>query len=189
MSVIKTIYFVDCENVGTNNFIPDDTDNSIIYYFISKLDFEVEHKADYEFYIQRSHTGCKDAMDFILDTWLGYCINKWGRSCEYCIVSNDNGFQNIKDFWESYGYSIKLYKTTQYKREDSIVDFLSFHLPNKPKYIDKILNIYSYSWSPNKSKAKLYQQLYRCLKDVTSYKKINIICEYLYSRCKYNGGI
>lgn len=50
----------------------------------------------------------KDSLDFIIDSTLGYYMMHYGRNIEYYIISRDKGFEVIKTYWGSLGYSITL---------------------------------------------------------------------------------
>lgn len=47
-------------------------------------------------------SGGKNALDFQLASFLGYLISK-GESNEYYIISNDKGYEHVKNFWERSG--------------------------------------------------------------------------------------
>ena len=63
---IKCIYFVYCENVGFNH-IEHDSSCRILYFHSGKKpdNFALDK---YEDFIQFTHNGCKDALDFVIDT-------------------------------------------------------------------------------------------------------------------------
>ena len=103
---IKCIYFVDCENVGFNH-IEHDSSCRILYFHSGKKpdNFALDK---YEDFIQFTHNGCKDALDFVIDTSLGYELRYYGKSVVYYIVSGDNGYENISHFWGSLGFDVRL---------------------------------------------------------------------------------
>jgi hypothetical protein len=78
-----------------------------VYYFckVSNNSFTL---ASNEFLFETKHNGCKDALDFIIDSYFGYQIRNFGKSVSYTIVSNDHGFENTVGFWKKQGYDTKL---------------------------------------------------------------------------------
>ena len=71
------IYLIDCENVGFSFFT---SPNDLVYYFtnesVSELPFQCNEN---EIHMCLKHTGCKDALDFVIDTYLGYLIRAYER--------------------------------------------------------------------------------------------------------------
>ena len=49
-------------------------------------------------------SGGKNALDFHLASFLGYLISK-GEDKNFCIISNDKGYDHVKSFWERNGLS------------------------------------------------------------------------------------
>ena len=47
-------------------------------------------------------SGGKNALDFQLSSFLGYLISN-GEEKDFCIISNDKGFEYVKNFWERSG--------------------------------------------------------------------------------------
>ena len=101
---MMTIFLVDCENVGymkLKNVKPDD----YVFYFTSDrtLLFKLDSN---ETEIRFKHDGCKDALDFVLDSYLGFLIHKYGQSYVYNVVSRDLGYVNVCKFWQNRGYLV-----------------------------------------------------------------------------------
>ena len=98
------IYLIDCENVGFSFFT---SPNDLVYYFtnesVSELPFQCNEN---EIHMCLKHTGCKDALDFVIDTYLGYLIRAYGKNTEYFIISNDKGYDNVSAFWQQMGYNV-----------------------------------------------------------------------------------
>jgi uncharacterized coiled-coil protein SlyX len=105
--MIRNIYFVDCENVGFQHLIGINNAESRVYYFCKTVqkDFQPDYN---EFLLETNHNGCKDALDFIIDSYLGYQIRNFGKGITYTIVSTDQGFINTVNFWKSQGYDTEL---------------------------------------------------------------------------------
>lgn len=98
------IYLVDCENVKYyRNFNP----NHFIVYFKNaeyQLPFEDLHDNEREVFVNtRDKYGkiIKDAMDFCMDSRLGFLLAYCGNKFRYHIVSRDKGFQIMKLYWGS----------------------------------------------------------------------------------------
>lgn len=107
------IYFVDTENVGKKRVEVGEKD--IIYYLVGRnikikglenKNEGVYELHDNEFYIITNHNGGKNALDFILDSVLGNMIRKYGKNEFYYIVSADNGFSVICNFWQALGFNV-----------------------------------------------------------------------------------
>lgn len=98
------VYVIDCENVGFTFYT---SPNDLVYYFtnssVKELPFICNEN---EIHMCLNHTGCKDALDFIIDTFLGYLIRNYGRNTEYFIISNDKGYNNVSAFWQGLGYKV-----------------------------------------------------------------------------------
>lgn len=106
----KRIYFVDVENIGA--CIKVDSDD-LVYLFTSK-------KAVYKGVLTNNiqeifvpHIAKKDALDFVIDSWLGYAMMHYGRGVDYIIKSADTGFEVVAQFWQSKGYSVTVDSSKQ----------------------------------------------------------------------------
>lgn len=189
------IYLIDCENIGFSFF---SSPNDLVLYFtnnsVKELPFTCNEN---EIHMCLNHNGCKDALDFILDTYLGYLVRNYGRSTEYFIISNDRGYDNISAFWQGLGYKVytnphhnivssdlkKALNETNTKADDNIKNEAYNDVINNlsEEYNKKINNIV-YSWvrSKKKDKSVLFYDLNRCLHNILSKKEIKILCEYHY---------
>ena len=106
----KRIYFVDVENIGAS--IKVDSDD-LVYLFTSK-------KAVYKGVLTNNiqeifvpHDAKKDALDFVIDSWLGYTMMHYGRGVDYIIKSADTGFEVVAQFWQNKGYSVTVDSSKQ----------------------------------------------------------------------------
>jgi hypothetical protein len=70
-----------------------DKDDSILR-FPNEADIVYKHQTE------------KNALDFVLDSFLGYQLARYGLSARYIIISNDKGFDHMIKFWKSYGFNI-----------------------------------------------------------------------------------
>ncbi|MCL2633018.1 MAG: PIN domain-containing protein [Oscillospiraceae bacterium] len=104
------IFLIDFENVHSEGMAGVDslTDNDEVVIFYSanadSVTFELLHKLMFckarlrYFKIRR---GGRNALDFQLSSFLGYLISKHGENAEFYLISKDNGFDFVMDFWES----------------------------------------------------------------------------------------
>jgi hypothetical protein len=139
----------------------------------------------------------KDALDFIIDSFLGFKLNELGKLNEYVIISKDNGFKNIQRFWGSQGYIVKCVEpiieseSLFLKRPHSInkVKFVNTAHPIYKKYRVlpsklklKIRNIYT-SWfrSRNQDKDTLLKDLQHInMNGLLSNDEVIKLCDFLY---------
>ena len=112
----KKYYFIDYENVHKTGFKEllnlSSNDNVIIFYSgnADKITFNlhkeiVDSKADITYFEVKA--GGKNALDFQLSTYLGYLIGNKKKARCY-IVSNDRGFEFVRDFWKKQGFRIEI---------------------------------------------------------------------------------
>ncbi len=105
------VYLVDFENVnsaGISGIQKLNKDDKVyIFYTVnaSSLSFAahlnlLSSPAEIIYYNVAS--GGKNALDFQLSSFLGYLISK-GDDKNFCIISNDRGFEYVKGFWERNG--------------------------------------------------------------------------------------
>lgn len=112
----KKYYLIDYENVhktGFNGLLNlTANDNVIIFYSgnADKITFNlhkeiVDSKADITYFEVKA--GGKNALDFQLSTYLGYILGNRKKAKCY-IVSNDKGFEFVRDFWKKQGIKIEI---------------------------------------------------------------------------------
>lgn len=105
------IYLIDFENVtsagisGIQKLTKDD--KVYIFYTVnaSNMSFAahmnlLSSPAEVIYYNVTS--GGKNALDFQLSSFLGYLISR-GEDKNFCIISNDRGYDHVKSFWEKSG--------------------------------------------------------------------------------------
>lgn len=190
------IYLIDCENVGFSFFT---SPNDLVYYFtnesVNELPFQCNEN---EIHMCLKHTGCKDALDFVIDTYLGYLIRAYGKNTEYFIISNDKGYDNVSAFWQQMGYKVytnphkiknKLEDNTSKKYFDinpandidAKIDNISKNIFDglSIEYQVKINNIYA-SWTRSKKKERsvLNKDMTRCLHSIIPKKDIGTLVDY-----------
>ncbi len=105
-------YLIDYENVfegGLNGIANLTEDDGICIFYSEKADHMTfglhkrlgESKAAVTY--QKVEVGTKNALDFQLATYLGYLIcqcQNAGKSENYFIVTKDNGFSVLSDYWK-----------------------------------------------------------------------------------------
>ena len=99
------VYLVDYENVKNLTGISEleSTDKVIIFYTknantISFDDHLVLNQTSSTIEYKKVTTG-NNALDFQLSSYLGFLI---GQNLErFCIISKDNGYKSIIDFWKN----------------------------------------------------------------------------------------
>ena len=125
--VYMALYFVDYENVGVNGLdgilgLHDGDYVTVFYGQTAKtVPFEkmVEvsrSKATVEF--SRTDKVAKNYLDFQLSTYVGYFLGK-GETGPVYVISNDNGFDSVVDFWTDHGIEIHRYQTIDGKAPES----------------------------------------------------------------------
>lgn len=109
-------YLVDYENVKKDGLHGIDRlgKKDRVYIFYSEnadtLTFELHKKineSDAGIDFQKVEVGTKNALDFQLSTLLGYLVAR-GKEEEYFIVSNDNGFHSVCNYWEKNGVKVSI---------------------------------------------------------------------------------
>ena len=108
-------YLVDFENVRTdgikalNGVQPGDA--MVVFYSencksitLDVLESIISLKLKYSSF--KVKVGTKNALDFQLASYLGYLIGQGGADMNYCIVSEDKGFEAIADFWREQGVCV-----------------------------------------------------------------------------------
>lgn len=179
----KEIYLVDCENVGYKNLSYDGK----IFYFTSGTNF-MENLKSNEKEVHVYHDGCKDALDFILDTKLGYLICHYGKAYKYRIVSMDKGYENIVRYWGSQGYNVGTIQGNLCENSVSEKGKKSFDIILKgcdvtgwsDSDIKKLGNVFR-SWlkSKEKSKSVLSKEVNKAFKNLSICVRENLV-DYLY---------
>jgi len=112
------IFLIDFENVHSEGLAGVDflNENDEVVIFHSNnadtITFEMMHKlmfskAKLSYYKVRR--GGRNALDFQMSSFLGYLVNSHGslEAVEFFLISKDNGFDFVIDFWESGNINIK----------------------------------------------------------------------------------
>ena len=110
------VYLVDFENVNSPGIagIQKLTKEDKVYIFYtanaSSMSFAahlnlLSSPAEVVYYNVSS--GGKNALDFQLSSFLGYLICQ-GKEKRFCIISNDRGYEYVKNFWERSGLAVDI---------------------------------------------------------------------------------
>lgn len=112
----RKYYLVDYENVHKTGLCGIDklekNDSVIIFYSpnADKLPFSlhnqiIETKAEITYF--EVDTVGKNALDFQLSSYIGYIVGKHPK-CMCYIISKDNGYKNVCNFWRKYGMKVSI---------------------------------------------------------------------------------
>ena len=103
----NTVYLIDTENVRTvwTLLLDRMTENDKIYVFYTMNSGNVSYEdlngvisSGKNVELIQCHTG-KNGLDFQLVSYLGYLI-KSNENADYCIISDDSGYDAVLKFWE-----------------------------------------------------------------------------------------
>ena len=112
----KYYFFVDYENVNVDgmNGIDKLTENCTVIIFYTDhaqtLTFGLHRRMNLsraEIKFRKVQCGTKNALDFQLSSYIGYVIGQDENIVCY-IVSKDNGFANVVNFWRARGANIQI---------------------------------------------------------------------------------
>ena len=146
------IYYVDCENVGLRHITQSfDKDFKVIYFTSTNLRVKDLHENEEELVCSLDRR--KDALDYIIDTYLGYSLTLYDKCTRHHIVSNDTGFDNVIAFWTDKGYKIDRsclhnYDSVQESSSEKELDFMVRRLTNRNKF--KLYDTYK-RWNNSES--------------------------------------
>lgn len=146
------IYYVDCENVGLRHITQSFDKNFKVLYFTSK-NLRVKDLQDNEEELVCSLDRRKDALDYIIDTYLGYNLTLYDKATRHHIVSNDTGFDNVITFWRDKGYIIDRsclhnYDSVPESNSENELDFMIRRLTNRNRF--KLFDTYK-RWNNSES--------------------------------------
>lgn len=165
------IYYVDCENVGLKHISQEREDYKVIYFTNKNL--RVKDLKENEQEIVCSLDRRKDALDYVIDTYLGYSIANNDKNVIHHIVSNDTGFDNVVMFWVSKGYTIS--RSCLHSYDDSSkqeiktteLEFLIRRLTNRNRF--KLYDTYKRFDATSSTDMKELERKIRALKLVNDY--------------------
>ncbi|WP_455715500.1 PIN domain-containing protein [Anaerosporobacter sp.] len=122
-------YLIDYENVKTHGLdgISKLYEDDVVCIFYSKnadsLTFDLHkriNESQATIVYQKVDVGSKNALDFQLATYLGYIIHEnTGKAVSYSIVSKDQGFLSLVDYWKKRKIEVSLVIDVSGKNEKS----------------------------------------------------------------------
>lgn len=172
MYKFSEIVLVDCENVGLHHVY---IKNALIYYFVSSANQGLDVLSERERIKYVKHNGGRNALDFIIDSELGFLIHHYGKKMSYTIISRDTGFDILCSYWRSRGYYVE-------RRDDARGQDVLTNEEYK-----KVCNIY-HSWTTRKRK-KSISELADCLsKSSVGSTRSNTWCNETAHKLIKNGG-
>lgn len=175
------IYFVDFENIGYNGLkgIEKLLEGDQVHLFYSsnadKLTFDIHlciNASKAKIFYYKVEIGSKNALDFQLATYLG-AITAAEPKENYYIVSNDDGFHYVIQFWKQRQIEIRQISNLQFQsiEEDQIVKLL----PGVPKEdaaeVMNCINAYKSKQGINNALVKQFgnkkgSEIYRSIKSL-----------------------
>ena len=118
-------FLVDFENVKSRGLegIAElgEQDKVVIFYSdnVNTITFDMHYKimeSKAEILMKKVFVGSKNALDFQLASSLGYLIKEnEGQDAVYNIVTGDQGFRFLKEFWVSQGERVFIFKNLKSK--------------------------------------------------------------------------
>lgn len=119
----KMYYLIDTENPGSAvaaELLREEMECREMYFFYTsnsmKQDFEtIEWMIQYpeKLHFEKCAHGTKNSLDFQLVTFLGALIREKGVQNRYIILSNDNGFDAVVEFWKQKGIEVSRFGQVQ----------------------------------------------------------------------------
>lgn len=167
------IYYVDCENVGLRHITQSFDKDFKVIYFTSK-NLRVKDLQNNEEELVCSLDRRKDALDYIIDTYLGYSLTLYDKCTRHHIVSNDTGFDNVVMFWVNQGFKVSrscLHNYSDVEEVQSIeikeLEFLVRRLTNRNRF--KLFTTYKRFDATSSTDMKELARKIRTLKLVNEY--------------------
>lgn len=106
---METFYLIDFENVGNRGIanIKELTKDDHVHIFSTENALGIDRdvfwlNGDIKSYLVPAS---KQSLDKHLVSYLGYLLGIHGKQCAYVIVSDDNGYDKIVEFWKKEGYA------------------------------------------------------------------------------------
>ena len=136
----RTVYLIDTENVRTvwTQLLDKMTENDKIYVFYTQNSGKVSYE-DLSGVLSSgksveliSCTTGKNGLDFQLVSYLGYLIRE-NENADYCIISDDNGYDAVIRFWEGRDVDVSRKTAFQVSGKQSKPSKKPFFGVKKPK--------------------------------------------------------
>jgi len=139
------VFLIDFENVHSEGMTGVDhlTDNDEVVIFYSNnadsITFDILHKLMFcrsKLSYYKIKRGGKNALDFQLSCYLGYRVHS-DPEAEFYIISKDNGYDFIMDFWEC-GYAQVEPKIRRFSNIKTLLQWQDAQKKQKIKAIDAV---------------------------------------------------
>ena len=173
------IYLVDFENIGYNGLkgIEKLPEGDQVHLFYSsnadKLTFDIHlciNASKARIFYYKVETGAKNALDFQLATYLG-SLTAQNPDENYFIVSNDDGFHYIIQFWKQRGVDIQQISNLQFQsiEENQVLDLLPAFCRDDADEIMACINEFKSKQGINNALVKQFgnkkgSEIYRAIK-------------------------
>lgn len=185
---LDTFILIDGENIDHKSLLSiNNISSARVYFFHSDNSILNTVKSEYKSILKLKTVYCettgKNALDFILDSYLGFLIAKHSNS-DFYIVSNDLGFDNVVTFWRGRNTDIKrlsmhnsdsiiesrlnkVFKELSESQVSELCDITFIHKSNLNKLHNRLM-----SWCVRNSLKQSYgTQVYKVIKNLV--KEIN----------------
>ena len=185
---LDTFIFIDGENINHKSLLSiNNIYSARVYFFHSDNSILNMVKSEYKSILKLKTVHCKtkgkNALDFILDSYLGFLVAKHSNS-DFYIVSNDLGFDNVVTFWRGRNIDIKrlsmhnsdsiiesrlnkVFKELSESQVSELCDITFVHKSNLNELHNKLM-----SWCVRNSLKQSYgTQAYKVIKNLV--KEIN----------------
>ena len=181
------IFLIDFENVtenglfGIENLNANDSINIFYSENVKNISLPMHQKLEQskvdKKYYKINQTG-KNALDFQLSTYLGYLVATKTNQ-EFVIVSKDQGFNAVVNFWKSRNIKINICFDLTQSSVDSLKKDIISCIPKYENDVEEIINIiqnYKSKQGINNALVKLYKsekagEIYKAIKPLLKNKK------------------
>lgn len=181
------VFLIDFENVSSSIFDKinkyTEKDKIILFYSekTSKLPVAIHIKLESSS-IKREYisvkTGGKNALDFQLSTYLGALVTNEPNE-DYIIVSKDQGFEFVCEFWTSRGINVRRNPTLSIEESEKIHKEIAVALQGQDINLDEVYAIvdkYKTKQGVNNAIVKIHgtektKIIYRAIKSILADKK------------------
>ena len=173
------IYLVDFENIGYNSLkgIEKLPEGDQVHLFYSsnadKLTFDIHlciNASKARVFYYKVETGAKNALDFQLATYLG-SLTAANPDENYFIVSNDDGFHYIIQFWKQRSVDIQQISNLQFQsiEENQVLDLLPASCKDDADEVMACINEFKSKQGINNALVKQFgnkkgSEIYRAIK-------------------------
>lgn len=164
---MRNLYLVDYENVGISGILTlnknelKNSDNIVIFIrtdeTLNKDIFKILNDYKCNFYIMKTNINRKNSVDFLITSYLIDNINLYKKSY---IISNDKGYETVKEYIENYKDRDVILKNVKENKKiievekQEIIIYLHNNYPNLVSEVVEIIK--KENKTKNDSKRKNY---------------------------------